>query len=80
MRDRRDDTTHREIAARKLGRPLAPGEVAHHVDEDKTHNNAANIQVKSRSAHSSDHATINARNTSKVRAALRMVKERKKLY
>ena len=78
MRDRHDDTTHRDIATRKLGRPLKVDEVAHHVDENKAANNNANIEVKSRAAHSADHAAN--RTTSKVRAALRMVKERRKLY
>lgn len=78
MRDRRDDKTHRNVAAAKLGRPLAPGEVAHHVDEDKTNNRPDNVDVKSRKVHTADHNAN--RDVSKVRAALRMVKERKKLY
>ncbi len=78
MRDRKDDQTHRNVASAKLGRPLAPGEVVHHANEDKTDNAPINLDVKSRSDHTSGHNQT--RGLSKVRAALRMVKEGKKLY
>lgn len=77
-RDRKDDTIHREIAQRRLGRPLAANEVAHHVNEDKSHNTNANIAIQQRGTHTSAHNR--GREVSKVRAALRMVKERRKLY
>lgn len=78
MRDRKDDTTHRTVAAAKLGRPLRASEVADHIDEDKSNNAPANIHVQTRSAHTTQHNK--ARPTSKLRAALRMVKERKRSY
>ena len=78
MRDRKDDTTHRTVAAAKLGRPLKPNEVAHHVDEQKDNNSPANVEVQTRSAHTAMHNQN--RGVSKVRAALGMVKNRKKLY
>lgn len=80
MRDRKNDHVHREVLERKLGRPLRRDEVADHVDEDKTNNAPDNLRVKTRSAHSRDHAKGPARRVSGIRASLRMTKERKKLY
>ena len=43
---------HRYVAGRKLGRPLKPGEVVHHKNEDKTDNRRSNLQVcKSQEQH-----------------------------
>ena len=43
---------HRVVAEDKLGRPLAPGEIVHHIDGDKRNNTPANIVVlHSQSAH-----------------------------
>lgn len=78
MRDRKNDHTHRTVAAVKLGRPLKPNEVAHHEDEDKTNNSPANVNATPRSTHTSAHNRT--RGLSKLRASLRMVKEGKKLY
>ena len=36
---------HRVVAEEKLGRPLAPGEIAHHVDENKRNNDPSNVDV-----------------------------------
>lgn len=48
---------HRVVAARKLGRPLAPGEVVHHVDGDGRNNDPANLVVlPSQAAHARLHA------------------------
>ena len=78
MRDRKDDQTHRRVAAAKLGRKLAPHEVVDHINENKADNSPANLAVESRSAHTRHHA--GARSLSKLRASLRMVNERKRLY
>lgn len=78
MRDRRDDSIHRTVAAAKLGRPLAATEVAHHIDEDKANNAPANVEATDRGAHTAAHNRT--RGLSKLRGALRMVKDRKKLY
>lgn len=78
MRDRQDDTTHRANAAGTLGRPLRPGEIVHHRDEDKANSSPANLTVQTRSAHTTQHNQ--SRTLSKLRAALRMVRERKKLF
>lgn len=37
--------THRLVAEQMLGRPLAPGEVVHHIDRDKRNNNPENLMV-----------------------------------
>lgn len=36
---------HRIIATIKLGRPLKPGEVVHHIDGDKQNNSPENLFV-----------------------------------
>lgn len=36
---------HRIIAEQTLGRKLKPGEVVHHLDEDKTNNSPENLVV-----------------------------------
>lgn len=79
MRDRKDDTTHRRVAEAKIGRKLQPTEVVDHLDEDKSNNAGANLDVKGRSAHSSQHGR-NRGGLSRLRSSLRMVKEGRKLY
>jgi len=47
---------HRVVAEQNLGRPLLPGEIAHHVDENKQNNDPANIEVlPSQAEHASLH-------------------------
>jgi hypothetical protein len=36
---------HRIVAAEKLGRPLLPGEVVHHIDGNKKNNDPTNLMV-----------------------------------
>jgi hypothetical protein len=47
---------HRIVLEQKLGRALGPHEVAHHVNEVKDDNRPENLEVKTRSQHSKDHA------------------------
>lgn len=48
---------HREVAAQKLGRPLLPIEVVHHIDEDKMNNDPQNLIVfRTGADHSAHHA------------------------
>ena len=53
-------------------------EVVHHRDENKTNQSPANLAVKSRGQHTADHNK--SRPLSALRASLRMVTDRKKLY
>jgi hypothetical protein len=77
MRDRPNDQ-HRAVAEAKVGRKLTINEIVHHADEDKANNAPANLDVKERGPHTSDHNKN--RGLSRLRSALRMVREGKKLY
>lgn len=47
---------HRTVAEEKLGRPLLPGEIVHHRDENKRNNDPSNLEVlPSQSEHASLH-------------------------
>lgn len=46
---------HRVLLEWKIGRYLNEDEVAHHIDEDNTNNDPANLEVKTRSNHSREH-------------------------
>lgn len=51
---------HRVIAEQMLGRPLRPGEVVHHIDEDKRNNSPENLMVfASQKEHAAYHAKMN---------------------
>jgi hypothetical protein len=42
---------HRVVAEEKLGRRLTPGEVVHHVDENRQNNHPDNIEIKASNWH-----------------------------
>ena len=47
---------HREVAEKKIGRPLRKHEVVRHRDEDRRNFNRSNLRVMSRSHHSKLHS------------------------
>ncbi len=47
---------HRHVMALKLGRPLKPGEIIHHIDHDRANNDPANLElVVNQSTHVAEH-------------------------
>lgn len=46
---------HRTVAEAKLGRPLLPGEIVHHKDENKRNNVPDNLEVMTQSRHAMLH-------------------------
>jgi hypothetical protein len=46
---------HRHIMEQKLGRKLQPEEEVHHKDEDKLNNDPNNLELKTKSDHTSHH-------------------------
>lgn len=50
---------HRVVMEEKLGRKLRPGEIVHHIDEDKTNNHPDNLQLfASQAEHARHHALM----------------------
>lgn len=46
---------YREVAAVKIGRPLRSGEIAHHINGDRSDNRPENIAVLTKDEHSEAH-------------------------
>jgi len=46
---------HRVVAEEKLGRPLRPGEIVHHIDGNKRNDSPDNLIVMSQSEHIREH-------------------------
>ena len=42
---------HRVVAEQMLGRPLEPGEIVHHKDNDKSNNDPSNLEVMTQADH-----------------------------
>ena len=49
--------THRIVAEQKIGRPLRPGEIVHHIDGNKRNNDPSNLEVMTQAEHCKLHFT-----------------------
>ena len=49
--------THRIVAEQKMGRPLQPGEIVHHIDGNKRNNDPSNLEVMTQAEHCKLHFT-----------------------
>jgi hypothetical protein len=49
---------HHVVAESMLGRSLAPEEVVHHKNGDRTDNRTENLEVETRSAHAREHVAV----------------------
>jgi hypothetical protein len=52
---------HRVVAEQKLGRPLLPGEIVHHIDGDYLNNDPDNLEVMTQGEHIRRHEIWRAR-------------------
>lgn len=77
MRDR-PNNRHRVVARAVRGHPLHSTDVVHHQNEDKADNTVNNLTVTSRREHTIAHNRT--RGLSRLRAALRMIREHRRLY
>lgn len=46
---------HRRVAEEKIGRPLRPGEIVHHIDGNKRNNDPDNLEIMTQSEHIKEH-------------------------
>lgn len=53
---------HRVVAENKIGRKLLPGEIVHHIDENKKNNHPDNIQIFSSQAEHAKHHMLKRQN------------------
>jgi hypothetical protein len=65
---------HKLVAEDKIGRYLRPGEVVHHIDEDRANNTSDNLQVMTQAAHRKLHARMLA-DKQMAKLTLGMVRE-----
>jgi len=68
---------HCYIMEQHIGRPLAPGEEVHHIDEDRNNNQLSNLLlVPGRAEHKDEHRTTYRSDTHRQCSKCRKIKER----
>ena len=79
MYNQKEMLEHRVIMEKHLGRPLEREEVVHHIDKNPLNNHIDNLQLMTRSSHSTFHDTGKIRTGQSTEDSKRRVSERMRM-
>ncbi len=64
---------HREVMEQKLGRKLVPGEIVHHIDENKRNNKPDNLELTNVKEHAKHHHPDGKPNNLKIQWGVKIM-------